>query len=164
MRGVPNTPESVMERTQSEGDCLIWTGAIDPTTGYGRVSWQGRVDVVHRLAFQFAAGIDIPSGFAVCHTCDNRRCLRNDEPDIYVVRGIARPRFGHLFLGTTADNTADMMAKGRGSLRLHPRPCVECGRIVAATQRGLCARDYDRRFRPDRDPSHRSGAPWEQAQ
>jgi len=40
----------------------------------------------------------ISDGLWVLHRCDNPPCCRPD----------------HLFLGTPADNTADMIAKGRG--------------------------------------------------
>lgn len=100
------------------GACWLWTGQVNTQTGYGSLSitlapkCYRRVDV-HRLAWELATGELIPPGFSVLHTCDVRRCLRNDEPGIYVIRGIARPRFGHLWLGTQADNMADMSEKGR---------------------------------------------------
>lgn len=51
----------------------------------------------HRLAWELANG-PVPAGQFVLHRCDNPPCARPD----------------HLFLGTAADNTADMRSKGRG--------------------------------------------------
>ena len=57
---------------------------------------------VHRIAWELLVG-PIPPGLFVLHHCDNPPCVRVD-PD---------PAISHLFLGTIADNNADMAAKGR---------------------------------------------------
>jgi len=51
----------------------------------------------------------------ILHTCDTPRCVRNDDRGTYKVSDRLLPRWGHLFLGTHADNMADMRAKGRGA-------------------------------------------------
>lgn len=52
--------------------------------------------LTHRLSWRLHHGIEA-SDLKVLHRCDNPPCLRPD----------------HLFLGTIADNNADMVAKGR---------------------------------------------------
>jgi hypothetical protein len=91
--------------------CWEWQGTHRPK-GYGIVS-RGRHPIyAHRFAFEIAYG-PIPEGMMVCHTCDNPACVRNDDEGWYEVNGVLLPRRGHLFLGTTKDNTADKIAKGR---------------------------------------------------
>lgn len=111
-RPAPRDPLTVNVR---RGDgCWEWTGPLMPN-GYGQCSGGGRGthDYAHRRAWERASGEPIPDGFGVYHTCDNPPCIRNDDEGTYAVDGRLLPRWGHLFLGTTADNVADKVAKGR---------------------------------------------------
>jgi len=82
-------------------DCIEWTGARN-TDGYGNRWFRGRCWKAHRVAWVEANG-EIPEEMHVLHHCDNPSCV-NPE---------------HLFLGTHADNMADMKAKKR--FKIPPR-------------------------------------------
>jgi HNH endonuclease len=87
--------------TQLARPCAIWGGTKN-SKGYP----QFRRQYMHRAVYRLVYG-HIPFGMFVCHHCDIPACVEAS----------------HLFLGTPADNTADMVAKGRSTAR----PCATCG-------------------------------------
>lgn len=109
-----------VDRSTTPDGCWPWTGNI-ASTGYGQIGVGSRAQGTfamlgtHRFALAEALGRPIAPGMWALHTCDNQVCVRNDDVGVYEVNGVIRPRRGHLWEGTTQDNTADRDAKGRGA-------------------------------------------------
>lgn len=82
--------------------CWIWTASRNPK-GYGYFRNRKRTVLAHRMAWELTYG-PIPDGLLCLHHCDNPSCVHPD----------------HLFLGTAADNTLDMMRKGRHGPEVFP--------------------------------------------
>ena len=81
---------------RAENGCLEWIKKIPKTHWYPRIGYLRKQVGAHRISWMLTMG-DIPKGMCVCHKCDNPICI---DPN-------------HLFLGTMADNTRDMIKKGR---------------------------------------------------
>ena len=102
--------ERFWRRVHKTDTCWEREGAS--TAGYPVITIGGTPVYGHHYAWKEKAG-PIPEGFHILHTCDVRRCVRNDEEGTYIVNGIVRIRWGHLWCGTNDDNMQDMMNKGR---------------------------------------------------
>jgi len=106
--------DRILAMVTPEAGHWIWQGAPDVRTGYGRISVNGKQIAAHRAAWIAVAG-PIPRGLEVCHTCDIRLCVCNDDIGTYTLDGIEYSRRGHLFLAPHAANMLDSTTKGRAS-------------------------------------------------
>lgn len=91
---------SKVDRGGGPDACWLWT-AHKTRGGYGQLRVDGHQATAHRVSWELAHGPIPPGhgyhGTCVLHRCDNPPCCNPS----------------HLFLGTNADNMADMKAKGR---------------------------------------------------
>lgn len=75
--------------------CLPWSGGRG-WNNYGHFWLNGKTYLAHRVAYFMANG-EFPDELEVLHECDNPPCVNP----------------AHLFLGTSKDNTQDMLMKNR---------------------------------------------------
>jgi len=64
-------------KVDASGDCWEWTGMRD-RDGYGKVSWDARKKLTHRLAYELLVG-PVPVGLQLDHLCRNRACVNPDH-------------------------------------------------------------------------------------
>jgi hypothetical protein len=104
---VKQTPESFWAKVNKGKKCWEWQGSTN-STGYGTVSWEGKVYCAHRVAAWLSGLVDSPRAIGsrasvrasnkyVLHKCDNRLCCNPD----------------HFFVGTLGDNMKDAYRKKR---------------------------------------------------
>ena len=91
---------SKVSKNPDDNGCLIWLGSR-VNGRYGKISSGGRFGLMllaHRVAYEIATGID-PGNLKVLHSCDNPICCNP----------------AHLSLGSSLDNSQDMVSKNRQS-------------------------------------------------
>lgn len=85
-----------VDKSAGPDECWPWMAARLPR-GYGITSINRKNRLSHRVAYALTHG-DVPTGFFVCHSCDNPPCCNPS----------------HLWVGTQMDNMKDMSRKSRG--------------------------------------------------
>lgn len=92
------TQQRFWEKVERRGidDCWFWQASI-VGSGYGYFRAEGRMVYAHRYAYELRHGF-IPEGLYILHHCDQPGCVN--------------PK--HLYAGTLADNTRDMLDRKRG--------------------------------------------------
>lgn len=97
-----NTDKSIREFilencSENANGCWIWSGYTE--RGYGRMSYQGKQVLIHRLMFALEHGVSLDSlaREVICHQCDTPGCVNP----------------AHLFRGTQVENIKDRDTKNR---------------------------------------------------
>lgn len=91
----PSAKERFWANVEKTDTCWLWVG-YKCKAGYGEIEVNGTTWRASRYSWFLHNG-PIPEGMLICHRCDNPRCINP----------------AHLFIGKDADNTHDMISKGR---------------------------------------------------
>ncbi len=87
--------ELYVERGE-DNHCWIWTGQLSKY-GYGTFIHRGKAMFAHRVAYEITNNVILTPKDFICHKCNTPACCNPN----------------HLYLGTPAENSTDMVKSGR---------------------------------------------------
>ena len=93
-----DTEKAFWEKVTRSDNCWEWQAGKDKD-GYGRFRYRGEKRQAHRVSWELMTGQE-PTD-CVLHSCDNPSCVKPD----------------HLSIGTTQENTRQMVNRGRHNTR-----------------------------------------------
>ena len=96
-----STASRFLAKVEMNGDCLMWTGAINPQ-GYARFWMNGGARQAHRVAYQAKNG-PVPVGLQLDHLCRNRACVNTEH--LEAVTAQINQHRGYSFSGINARRT-----------------------------------------------------------
>lgn len=67
-----------LSKVDATGDCHLWIAGIG-SQGYGKVWFDGRNELAHRVAYVAHHGADIPGGNEIDHLCRVRHCVNPEH-------------------------------------------------------------------------------------
>lgn len=117
------------DKVRKTDGCWEFAGAVS-SAGYGTFWHSGKCYTAHRFAWLDTFGSLPPQDTFLCHSCDNKRCVRPS----------------HIFLGSRADNARDMWSKGRQGPRFRKIPAKEHPDIVRRVASGELQRDVAKSY------------------
>jgi hypothetical protein len=78
---------------EERGSHLVWTGGTG-VGGYGRVRWEGRIELAHRVAWLFEHGT-WPAPRGIRRTCGEPACVRHWVEVLHVEQVVQVPCHRH---------------------------------------------------------------------
>lgn len=73
-------------RSEPNGECTDWTGALD-IGGYAVMKVKGRTTKVHRLVVEIDEGAALCDSDIINHLCGNRKCIERSHLEVTDYRG-----------------------------------------------------------------------------
>jgi len=136
MMGRPNSIADILDHVEETPEsCWLWTGQLD-RHGYGRVSFQGRKHIVHRLVYKHLVG---PIAKAqLDHTCRNRACCNPQ----------------HLRPATNRENLLAPGSRALAAINARKVACPKCGGpyVTYDGKRCCLACRRAKRIKPESEP------------